>query len=86
MYDRVGGGGLFFIAAAGNTILSLVFALKMAFGKRVVPTTNAVVDNIIEIDMSGFVRLESSTPPSSSLSDAGERDDLDIDRSIDSRI
>ena len=86
VYDRVGGGGLFFIAAAGNTILSLVFALKMAFGKRVVPTTNTVVDNIIEIDMSGFVRLESSMPPSSSLSDAGERDDLDIDRSIDSRI
>ena len=50
------------------------------------PTTNTVVDNIIEIDMSGFVRLESSMPPSSSLNDAGERDDLDIDRSIESRI
>lgn len=86
VYDRVGGGGLFFIAAVGNTILSIVFALKMTFGKRVVPTTNSVVDNIIEIDMSGFVRLEN--PPSSSFNDGDFRDTEGdapgIDRSIDS--
>ena len=86
VYDRVGGGGLFFIAAVGNTILSIVFALKMTFGKRVVPTTNSVVDNIVEIDMSGFVRLEN--PPSSSFNDSDfretERDAPGIDRSIDS--
>jgi PPP family 3-phenylpropionic acid transporter len=86
VYDRVGGGGLFFIAAVGNTILSIVFALKMTFGKRVVPTTNSVVDNIIEIDMSGFVRLEN--PPSSSFNDGDfretEGDAPGIDRSIDS--
>ena len=84
VYDRVGGSGLFFMAAVGNTFLAFAFAMKMAFVKGVVPMTNTVVDNIVEIDMSGFVRLDNTNPPSS-LHDEVEDDETNprVDRSID---
>ena len=82
-YDRVGGGGLFFMAAE-EAVLSVWFAMKMAFVKGVVPMSNTVVDNIVEIDMSGFVRLDNTNPPSS-LHDEVEDDETNprVDRSID---
>ena len=51
------------MAAVGNTFLAFAFAMN-GFVKGVVPMSNTVVDNIVEIDMSGFVRLDNTNPPS----------------------
>lgn len=62
VYDKVGGAGLFLIAAVGNTFLAFAFATKMAFVNHNKKNNNINYDlrtsSPSEINMVGFVALD----------------------------